>query len=64
MKIRSLVLDCPLLETLMMSRTGLAAVERFELAGPVPPHLRPQCPAGWEFDELAKRFPWLRPRTP
>ncbi|KAJ4457457.1 hypothetical protein PAPYR_7044 [Paratrimastix pyriformis] len=64
-KSRFLLLDCPLLETILFSQTGLAAVERFELAGPVPPHLRLQCPA-WEFDELAKRFPWLRqlPRTP
>ncbi|KAJ4458941.1 hypothetical protein PAPYR_5224 [Paratrimastix pyriformis] len=65
MKIRSLVLDCPLLETLMMSHTSLATAQRFELAGPAPPHLRLQCHPPWGFDELAKRFPWLGqlPRT-
>ncbi|KAJ4458925.1 hypothetical protein PAPYR_5207 [Paratrimastix pyriformis] len=65
MKIRSLVLDCPLLETLMLSRISLATAERFELAGPAPPHLRLQCHPPWGFDKLVKRFPWLGqlPRT-
>ncbi|KAJ4457461.1 hypothetical protein PAPYR_7050 [Paratrimastix pyriformis] len=57
--IRSLALDCPLLETFVYSPTVYATAEQFELAGPVPPDLRPQCPTGG-FDELAKRFPWLR----
>ncbi|KAJ4457460.1 hypothetical protein PAPYR_7049 [Paratrimastix pyriformis] len=63
--IRSLALECPLLETFVFSPTVYAtAEEQFKLAGAAPPDLRPQCPTG-EFDELAKRFPWLRqlPRT-
>ncbi|KAJ4453020.1 hypothetical protein PAPYR_12637 [Paratrimastix pyriformis] len=50
---------------ILFSQTVYATAERFELAGPVPPHRRPQCPTV-RFDELAKRFPWLRqlPRTP
>ncbi|KAJ4461493.1 hypothetical protein PAPYR_2074 [Paratrimastix pyriformis] len=52
---RSLVLDCPLLENLS-GGWCLDSLKRFELTGPVPPHLRLDTDAA----RLAKRFPWMQ----
>ncbi|KAJ4456488.1 hypothetical protein PAPYR_8215 [Paratrimastix pyriformis] len=55
--LRSLALDCPLLEMLQLWG-DFRYLERFEWVGPVPPNLHLQCPG--KSSKLARRFPWVR----
>ncbi|KAJ4459294.1 hypothetical protein PAPYR_4845 [Paratrimastix pyriformis] len=57
LKLRSLVLDCPLLELLHLGGFEHRDLVRFEMAGPVPPNL--ELVTG-DVAELATRFPWVR----
>ncbi|KAJ4458013.1 hypothetical protein PAPYR_6414 [Paratrimastix pyriformis] len=57
MKLRSLVLHCPLLEMLHLCGFPSADVERCELIGPPPRNLHLDIEA---FSGLARRFSWMK----